>query len=710
MSLFISFVLLIIIIAFAYRENIIKSLYHGNWKALLKVPVLLISIVILPLIITQIVWQKQTFESAEKKMEFAVRYKLKDFYEKSYKAYAEENPTNASIQFAYLSYFLKNHNKVNCDVARQMYEGKDHYSAKTSKLFIDLTCDPESFSFDRISDFKDTTSEINHLKGMYYQANGDWEKALIRYEQALEINPNFQISYQKIIALLRSNESQLLEDFMLKHLRNPNISRYAKNDYYFYHGHWGAYFYNLYFNGAFSKSLGVFIAAFLVSFIWLYYLRTMDVFNREKWSHIFIVFTLGGLFTNLCLPIYDFARLTIGFDLNGNAFNDFWYSTIVIGGAEELVKFLPWFLFGYFTKKFKEPFDYIIYASVAALGFAFVENLMYLENYGNITIRALITSVAHMFDAVIIAYAFIIVKFRLPKNSNYKIPVLIAGFLLAILAHGFYDFWLISDAVSGYQVITMIFFIISLHIWFFFKNNAMNHSPYFLGNEIFNARKQKDVLFIAVFSILMLQYLLLSKDFGANTIDSFFRKEVVFSGIFLIYFNEQLNKFKVTKNVWNKLTLSRVLPMKSLKKLFNVLAERGYQIRFGESLYEYTKAINQPTKELKGLKLRFFAPKSNPYIGDKLPITGYCARNISVNEDPDWYLVTLNRPLHYGTFLPNQIIVRHKHESESLLKDKVEIYFMFIPGAAILRKDNINLQELRYAGRAYSRPLNGRKI
>ena len=708
MYLFISFIILLVIIASAYKDNITKSIYHGNWKELLKVPIILLSIVVIPIMLSQIVWKKQYFESAEEKMEFAERYNLKDLYNNSYKEYAEEHPENLSVQFAYLSYSLNKNKKVNCGFTRQMYKDTNLYAAKISNLFIDLKCNPERFSIDKLSTYKDTTSEINHLKGMYYHIEGNWEKALSHYKKALEINPNFQITYQQIIALLRNYEPILLDNFMLNTLSNPNVSRYIKNDYYFYHGHWGAYFYNLYFNGAFSTSWGVFIAAFLVSFIWLYYLRTMDIFNREKWSYIFIVFILGGVFTNLCLPIYDFARLKIGFDINGNALNDFLYSTIVIGGSEELVKFLPWFLFGYFTKRLKEPFDYILYASVAALGFAFVENLMYLENYGNITIRALITSVAHMFDAVIIAYAFIIVKFRMPKNSKYKYPVLIAGFLLAILAHGFYDFWLISESVSDYQIITMIFFIISLHIWFFFKNNAMNHSPYFSGNEIFNASKQKDVLYISVFSILMLQYLLLSKDFGAKSVDGFFIKEVVFSGIFLVYFNQQINQFKVTKNAWNKLTLSKVLPMKSLKRIFNALAERGYQIRFGESLHDYTNTFNSSTQDLKGLKLRFFAPKTNPYIGDKLPVTGYCARNISVNEDLDWYLVTLDQPIYYSRFLPNQIIVRHKYESESLLKDKVEIYFMFIPDTSILKKDNIKLQELRYAGRAYARHLNGR--
>ena len=125
--------------------------------------------------------------------------------------------------------------------------------------------------------------------------------------------------------------------------------------------------------------------------------------------------------------------------------------------------------------------------------------------------------------------------------------------------------------------------------------------------------------------------------------------------------------------------------------------------------YAYSDGHDQSMpmrKDLRGLELRLFAPKSNKYIGNKLPVSGYCAKSVTVNGDPNWYLFTLNTPIVYSDFLSDQIIVRNKNEGDSLISDKIEIYFMFIPNYSILQKSTIDIQELRYAGRAYSRPLN----
>jgi len=612
------------------------------------------------------------------------------------------------LELEYIDYLLTNKgSQLACNQLEEEFLSKSNTVHQLSKIYADYKCNSTNLDLDVLNSFSNSIHGLNFLKGVYYQSKDDWEQAVNYYEQEMENSPHFSLPYKNMMWALNEYDWERLDEFMLNNVFNDYIPDYIKNDYYFQHGHWFSYFTNLYANATFSNSWGVLIAAFIVSFIWIYYMRLMDFYNREKWGHVLFVFLLGGLFTNLCLPLYDFARIVLDFRINGEAFNDFMYCTLVIGGSEELVKFLPWFLFGYFSGKLREPFDYILYASVSALGFAFVENFIYLENYGNITIRAMVTSVAHMFDAVIIAYAFVIARYRLPKKSPYKAVVITLGFLLAILAHGFYDFWLISNSVADYSFITMIFFVISLHIWFFFKNNAMNHSPFFHGNEQFNVGLQKDTVYLSMIIALMLQYVLLSMDFGSSTLGHHFFDEIIFTIIFMIYFNLQLNKFKIAKNVWYKLSLSRLLPMKLLSIAFNTLSESGYRMMNGSSGgFQYSDYSHAPQKNLIGLELGLFAPKSNKYIGDKLPVTGYCSKSVTVNNDSHWYLFKLNRPVEYSSFLSDQIIIRHKNESDNLLKDKIEIYFMFIPDASLLQKNSIPIRDLRYAGRAYSRPLN----
>ena len=157
------------------------------------------------------------------------------------------------------------------------------------------------------------------------------------------------------------------------------------------------------------------------------------------------------------------------------------------------------------ARKAKEPYDYMLYASISALGFAFAENLNYLENPGNIMVRSIMSTVGHMFFASIVAYTFIISRYK-TKNKTMKILWPIIGFVLAALGHGFYDFWLISEAVSQYSFLTTIFFVISLHIWFVLHNNSINNSPFYTKSR-FNSDIQLNLITIGIIGVMMFGYL-----------------------------------------------------------------------------------------------------------------------------------------------------------------------------------------------------------
>lgn len=707
MTVLIPVIFLFFFVFVTYRDRLREAVEYGTWRKSLRIPIVILVIVVAPMIIMNVFFETRHFSSDKEKMEFAERYKNEELYHEAFLAYASENSNKPRIQIEYLDFYFHNYLKrFSCNVAADMYSNKHNKASIIAKAYAEYRCGRSAINLNEINRLPDTLVGVDFLKGLHYNKIGDWKKALFYFENEIIKAPDFSSPYREIVKVLNQNDIQMLDQFMLNSTFLDKVPYYQKNDYYFMKGHLLSYFKNIYINRTFNTSWIIFIAAFIVSFAWLYYMRLMDFYNREKWLHILLVFFLGGLFANFCLPFYDYARIVLNFRINGEAFNDFLYSTLVIGGAEELVKFLPWFLFGYLSGRLKEPFDYILYASVSALGFAFVENFTYFENYGNITVRAMVTSVAHMFDAAIVAYAFVIVRYRLPKDSPYKALVIILGFLLAMLAHGFYDFWLISSSVSDFRLMTMVFFVISLHIWFFFKNNAMNHSPYFKGNHEFNVQLQKDVLFLSLISVLMLQYTMMSYDFGARNLYYFFIKEVFFVGVFLVYMSIQLNKFKLAKGVWHRLSLSQIIPMESFKNFYNKISESGYSI-MDEYAYGDGYSQNQHKKNnLRGLELRLFAPKSNKYIGNKLPVSGYCSKPIMVNGNSNWYLFTLNSPIKYSDFITDKIIIKNKRESESLLMDKIEIYFMFIPNTSVISKSNIRLQDLRYAGRAYSRPLN----
>ncbi|MCB0779423.1 MAG: PrsW family intramembrane metalloprotease, partial [Flavobacteriales bacterium] len=96
-------------------------------------------------------------------------------------------------------------------------------------------------------------------------------------------------------------------------------------------------------------------------------------------------------------------RGATGMALTGDLWDDLVYSVVAIGLVEEVVKLLPYLLIWRLTRQVDEPFDHLLYGSIAALGFAFMENTLYLEStrLTAVTGRALLASVAHMFDTSI---------------------------------------------------------------------------------------------------------------------------------------------------------------------------------------------------------------------------------------------------------------------------------------------------------------------
>ncbi|MCU1278374.1 MAG: hypothetical protein JWM53_1920, partial [bacterium] len=117
---------------------------------------------------------------------------------------------------------------------------------------------------------------------------------------------------------------------------------------------------------------------------------------------------------------------------------------LVIGPCEEISKFLAVRLFVYRNKEFNEPLDGIIYAAAAALGFASLENVLYVIDWhtGHVQwaalgIRSLLALPGHVIFATTWGYALGRQKF----DPSYRVWPMVA---LAALLHGLYDFLLMN--------------------------------------------------------------------------------------------------------------------------------------------------------------------------------------------------------------------------------------------------------------------------
>jgi RsiW-degrading membrane proteinase PrsW (M82 family) len=527
----------------------------------------------------------------------------------------------------------------------------------------------------------------NYIMAIKAKREGQYEVAKDYLIAQIAERPTFDNSYEDVLDLCRL---YLPEDFK-KLASDPSIvshlSLYDQRFIYFANGDSKNYLSVITERTFRNIDTMAFLAALLISIVWMIFLRSLDVYNKERWIDLTLVFLLGALFTNLCLIGYDFFHWKMNFHIDGTALNDFWYCVIVIGGSEELVKFVPWVLFIFLARKAKEPFDYLLYASISALGFAFVENFVYLENPGNIVGRSIMSTISHMFDASIIAYAMILARYKIKKQwLKFLMPLI--GFAVAMLCHGFYDFWLISDAFPGMEVLTIVFFIITLQIWFFLHNNAINNSPFY-KRSAFNSDVQLQLITIGIIGILMAEYSIIGIQYGASVANAQIGRHGWMVVVFLSYMTAVLANIKIMPGVWKKYK-------------FSLPNGVGAFFRFSSPFSNSAEEV----KSYEGLELRLFVQKSNRYVADLFPVSGKCMDVIELSNDDGWHVIKLNKPLNYVGYANDKVVIRTKDRNEPLDKDKVEIILLFIPRGVALYTENLKVEQLRFTGRAFARPIN----
>ncbi len=428
------------------------------------------------------------------------------------------------------------------------------------------------------------------------------------------------------------------------------------------------------------------IGALLASLVWILYLRNLDVFEPEKWVNIIMIFLAGGVFAFLIYPLSDVLEIYFNLDWTGGWWNDFVYSTVVIGLVEEITKFLPWFLLLAFTRVIDEPFDYILYASLSAGGFAFTENLIYFQESDLHVIysRATYCIVGHMFDASIIAYAFVLFKYQLKSKLKYwyVIPL---GFVVASLSHGIYDFFIFKKM----GILSMLFFLICMHFFVVFQNNALNISNHFSYQTRLNTRKIGTMLILGLITVFMYQYTAVGLRYGAGKANELMMAGGLSVTFMLAFLTHTFTQIRIVKGVWNRVRMPHWCQS---------------MIRFSR-LTSVGMGEGKNSLDLTGLKMRFFAPKDNPFVGSQFPVTGSLGERIEVSGDDQWYLVHLDSSIQVNECLTDKAIVRHKNEGTSLSMDKVLIYFMMIPDEYTLRKETLLTKDLIFTGRVYSRVI-----
>ncbi len=191
-----------------------------------------------------------------------------------------------------------------------------------------------------------------------------------------------------------------------------------------------------------------------------FYIIAKDKYNKEPFRNLFVSFILGVFSTipAVLLQLSLRARLENYFTEHSLLYYAL-FAFGIVGFSEEFSKYLMLRYYAYRQKAFDEPLDGIIYGVMVSLGFATLENIGYVMQYGLGTaiVRMFISVPAHASFGIIMGYYVGLAKFNKARSGGY----IRAGLFLAMLFHGAFDFFLFiqqSEAVTQYVSVGMLSF------------------------------------------------------------------------------------------------------------------------------------------------------------------------------------------------------------------------------------------------------------
>jgi RsiW-degrading membrane proteinase PrsW (M82 family) len=295
------------------------------------------------------------------------------------------------------------------------------------------------------------------------------------------------------------------------------------------------------------------IAAF-IAWIWIDYYRLIDIYGKQDLKYILLIFFLGASSVLLVLAADKLLFPKTHFDISGINIDNFLNCVFRIGLVEETAKAIPFFIILLiFKKQITEPIDYIAFICFSALGFSAAENVLYFyDSPSSISARAITSTVGHMFFSSVIGYGMVVMKF---KNKKFQ-PFLFIGYLLlAALAHGFYDFGILSDTGFLGGIMTLAFFFYFISVFVTIIENALNHSSFFTYKKNVNSNKVSTRLQIYYVIVIVAKLLIVGY---ITTFEKAFKalpSEIYVTGTIIIIITTRLSRIKLIQGRWQPIRL-----------------------------------------------------------------------------------------------------------------------------------------------------------
>jgi len=187
-----------------------------------------------------------------------------------------------------------------------------------------------------------------------------------------------------------------------------------------------------------------------------------DKYNREPLGVLILSFFLGAVSIVPAIII----QLALTKPVEKLMGEGIWYTAVfsylVVALSEEGSKFLALRYGPYRRKSFDDPFDGIIYAVVVSMGFATLENIMYVTSHGVGTgiLRMFLSVPAHATFGVLMGYHLGLAKFIPAEKKKY----MFLAIFWPVVFHGTFDFFLFVGNTWMHFAGAVISFIVGVKL------------------------------------------------------------------------------------------------------------------------------------------------------------------------------------------------------------------------------------------------------
>lgn len=205
----------------------------------------------------------------------------------------------------------------------------------------------------------------------------------------------------------------------------------------------------------------LFIIAIIPAAIIILGIYLSDRRDREPFKVLLFTYILGAL---TVIPSIVVEEILITFNIFPGVLSAFYNAFIVAGFTEEFFKRMVVLKYPYKTKFFNEKLDGIVYSVFATMGFATVENIIYVAyRYTNNPFiglyRGIFSVPAHAVFGITMGYYLSLVKFDV--NLERKRMNMRKSLYMPLIMHGMFDFILMAEIPE----LTLIFVPYVLFLW-----------------------------------------------------------------------------------------------------------------------------------------------------------------------------------------------------------------------------------------------------